>query len=237
MTDRPILFSSPMVRAIIAGEKTQTRRVMKPQPYSNGFGFSQGSYEITCHNDYLPPSVMLWDVKRNGRRIYTTSNAEGWETDCPYGVPGDRLWVRETWARDGSGGYRYYATDDVHELRRKMPSIHMPRVASRLTLQITGVRVQRLKSITEDDAKAEGADRLVMDDEHKFYQDTVNGTHRCGFAGLWNHINGDRHGADWDSDPYVWAISFSVMHGNIDTLPSSYDQSPTDPHHGGKVSA
>lgn len=92
MKEYPIPFKAAMVRAVLDGSKTQTRRICKNQPYGNGFAFDGGDY--LCHNDYLPPSAMLMDV-RSGKHSYTTSNLEGWEAECPYGVPGDRLWVRE----------------------------------------------------------------------------------------------------------------------------------------------
>lgn len=213
---RPILFSGAMVRAILAGTKTQTRRIMKPQPYSNGFGTRPGSYEIACHNDYLPPSVMLWDVKRFGRRVYTASNAEGWENDCPYGVAGDLCWVRETWANEEQfGGYVYRADhagdDPIGDGWR--PSIHMPRVASRLTLQIADVRVQRVQDISKADVIAEGiANRAGYPIEG-----VVAGWHEP-FAQLWDSINGKRPGADWDANPYVWALTFKAHHCNVDSM-------------------
>lgn len=91
--ERPILFSGPMVRALIDGSKTQTRRVCKSPPYSNGFHFD--GQEILCHNDYLPPSAMLMDYRDSGE-TYTTSDLEGWDFCCPYGQPGDRLRVKES---------------------------------------------------------------------------------------------------------------------------------------------
>ncbi|WP_457325129.1 hypothetical protein [Roseateles sp. P5_E11] len=97
--ERPILFSAPMVRALLAGTKTQTRRVCKSQPYANGFHFD--GHDFLCHNDYLPPSAMLMDCRRGGID-YTTSDHEGWTAECPYGQPGDRLWVRETFAIERS---------------------------------------------------------------------------------------------------------------------------------------
>ena len=192
---RPILLSGPMVRAIIGGTKTQTRRVINPQPY-------------------VLPEL---DVDTGAWQQFAGDKPYG-DFRCPYGSPGDLLWVRESWARDGGNGYLYCATDDVHELRRKMPSIHMPRIASRLTLSIVGVRIERLQSIAESDAKAEGALRMSLDDDGKFHADEASGTFRCGFAGLWNHINGKRPGADWDANPYVWAISFKVHLCNVDQM-------------------
>lgn len=189
MKERPILFSGPMVRAILEGKKTQTRRVVKPQPDQQ-------------HALALPPLP----------------------ASCPYGKPGDRLWVREriSWEHAGGNwlGVTYAAdghyeefleppvdwnTDDPPKTR---PSIHMPRWASRLTLEITEVRVQRLQDISEEDAIAEGMPNFIGR--------TVNGiavvrqspTPREEFATLWDSINGKRPGCSWSDNPCVWAITF-----------------------------
>jgi len=107
----------------------------------------------------------------------------------------------------------YRATWKTEHKWQWRPAIHMPRWASRLTLELTDVRVERLQDISEQDAIAEGADRLVMDDDGKFYE-SANGTHRCGYAGLWDHINGD---GSWDENPFVWCISFRTILANIDS--------------------
>lgn len=126
-------------------------------------------------------------------------------------IPGQKLWVRETFAHASNfpPTVRYYATDDVHEARRKRPAIHMPRWASRLTLAITNVRVQRLNEISEADAEAEGVDALSMADIPR--QATWNRRH--DFANLWDMIHG--HGA-WAANPYVVAVTFTVAKSNID---------------------
>lgn len=202
MKERPILFNAPMVRALLAGTKTQTRRICKPQPYGNGF---MVGHELVCHNDYLPPSVMLMDVGK-GKNQYTTSDAEGWESDCPYGAPGDSLWVRETFARYNIEAHRhdwaYAATPaaDWPKDGRWRPSIHMPRAASRITLEVTGVRVERLQKISEADALAEGA-RLHTDKDPDY-----------GYAGwyraLWESINGPE---SWAANPWVWVVEFKRL--------------------------
>lgn len=214
MTDRSILFSAPMVRSIIAEAKqpgtgkTQTRRVL----------------ELPEHLD--PASA--WADPGIGAGGYLKADASDGETTVrvyPRWEVRDRLWVKETWASDGhmikdrsgEAGVRYAATDDIHELRRRKPSIFMPRTASRLTLTVTAVRVERLQDITETDASDEGAPCGVMDDEGKFYPD-LSGTYRCGFAGLWRHINSKRPGADWDDNPWVVAITFKPALCNIDSL-------------------
>jgi hypothetical protein len=173
MKERPILFSGPMVRAILEGRKTQTRRIVR----------------------------------------------------CPFGQQGDRLWVRETWALDAYTGdmqfcIKYRAGGDYVTERngsdewvpvyqryidgcaldnwsRWRPSIHMPRWASRLTLEVTGVMVERLQDISEDDAKAEGVEQLAR---------SAGTNCRGAFQHLWDSINKDR--APWESNPWVWVVEF-----------------------------
>lgn len=184
MKERPILFSGPMVRALLAGTKTQTRRVVKPQPAGE------------------------WAVPG--------------KTACPYGQPDDRLWVRETWMDlQGTGVQlasksRYaYGADTIagswddecriaYGLKWK-PSIHMPRAACRITLEITGVRVERLQDISADDARAEGCpDKPVPGAE----QASVDAFARQWYGDLWEQINGP---GSWDANPWVWVVEFRVM--------------------------
>ncbi len=221
MTERPILFQGPMVRSLLAGTKTQTRRVCKNKVYSNGFHFD--GREILCHNDYLPPSAMLMDVKR-GKDEYTTSNLEGWEVECPYGAPGDRLWVRETWqAVNGNdrarhivthpapdrGWIEYAATPRADEPAYKWrPSIHMPRWACRILLEVTAVRVERLQAISESDCFAEGIDTEgaeYAEGQRYAAEGSPVPAARWAYARLWMSINGDD---SWRQNPWVWVISF-----------------------------
>jgi len=196
LSDKPILFSGPMVRALLDGRKTQTRRILKPR--KNACLIDGG-----WTDDYvLDPGNREWLERHYRFRI------------------GDRLWVKETWQSPALCPPQYRATDTERighwdpAVGPWKPSIFMPRCASRLTLSVTGARVQRLQEISEDDAKAEGAIRMVMDDEEKFYE-RADGTYLCGFAGIWAHING----ADsWDANPFVCAISFTVERGNIDSV-------------------
>lgn len=201
-TARPILFSTPMIRALLDGRKSMTRRIVKQQER-----LRMGT-DVLIEGDHRPEYLNEY-----GSWQQWVPNAKTMR--CPYGVPGDLLYVKETFAHVANfpPTVRYYATDDVHELRKKLPSIYMPRWASRLTLELTDVRVERLQDISEQDAIAEGADRLVMDDDGKFYE-SANGTHRCGYAGLWDHINGD---GSWDENPFVWCISFRTILANIDS--------------------
>lgn len=207
MKERAILFSAPMVRAILAGHKMQTRRVMRPQPPAGWFAESPDD----TREDGEPYDITpRWLVER-----------------CPHGKPGDRLWVRETWTHDADSiedaraqhedavslSPVYYRAgmpdDEAGTFSRWWPSIHMPRWASRITLEITEVRVQRLQEIGEDDARAEGVEPLVMTRKaypSKHAADVERRSYRPGFARLWGDINGKR--APWSSNPWVWALTF-----------------------------
>jgi len=188
--ERPILFAAPMVRAIISGAKTQTRRVM--------MSIGAGSRMPAANPSRTATDGRWW------------THPNGWER-CPYGVPGDRLWVRETFAEFPLPGDFVYRADHDERFPAELtwrPSIHMPRRASRLTLAVTGVRVERLQEISEHDARAEGIQPLQMD---------------CGsalprFEGLWESINGKRPRCSWSDNPWVWVIDFSSDRGER-TLP------------------
>jgi hypothetical protein len=204
MKERPILFQGAMVRALLAGTKTQTRRAMRVQPGDETTvtveHFNQTV--IDRHGDEQPgPEVFgaWWDDGESGLR-------------CPYGQPGDRLWVRETWAyhlhaqasqRDEDGPWVYAADGrpalQVRLCDRWRPSIHMPRVACRLTLDVTRVRVERLQEISDEDALAEGVDRTNT---------SISGYAKERYRTLWDSINGV---GSWDANPWVWAVSFKRM--------------------------
>ena len=218
MSERPILFSAPMVLAILAGAKTQTRRAIKaarpewirlnPQPHPDA----------------------------DGRLCFGWDGNVGYPMRCPYGQPGDKLWVREaympdppddgTWAGTAWRGCRDSQLEDIPERFRTpahcihratwqggdlvgwRPSIHMPRWASRITLEITGVRVEKLQDISEADARAEGcrsnADTLA---------ETGYATCRDAFRDLWESINGP---GSWDANHWVWCIEFRRLEaGNV----------------------
>lgn len=227
--ERPILFSSEMVKAILDDRKTQTRRLIVPQPDEDGL-----CRRIAGEGPWLDTS----------ERIYA----------CPYGKPGDRLWVRETLKRRDGGAWCYAADEQTVTLPEGDPrvpemiawahhkegstcvSIHIPRWASRITLSVTETRVQRLHDITEDDARAEGLSVSMRAtepgrDPHRGAcmhcgqrrEQHVGSAHSCrgisggwgfdartyrgGFAHLWDCINGKR--APWSSNPWVWAVSFA----------------------------
>ena len=193
MKERPILFSGPMVRAILDGSKTQTRRVAK--------------------HPLAQAAVRINSYRRQAEFDCILSDSTGGIIQCPHGTPGDRLWVRETWAheRDGTGcpddtGFLYRATDpgwdDEETGLRWRPSIFMPRIASRILLEITDVRVERLHEISADDCRAEGHPTdWSRSPDTKVHNDAA----RDWYMDLWESING--HGS-WHANPWVWAITF-----------------------------
>lgn len=188
--EKPILFSAPMVKAILGGRKTMTRRVVDPQ-----FTALWGQGIRAGHEDAYSIHV----------NIMADDGSWKW-LKCPYGKPGDTLWVRETFAVNCVGGqdfvfYRADCGSDGDGATWK-PSIFMPRKYSRITLRITGIRAERLQDISEEDAKAEGVTA---------WHDTTTGTaYRPEFCILWDSINAKR-GYGWDTNPWVWIVSFEKV--------------------------
>lgn len=205
MTDRPISFSAPMVRALLDGRKTQTRRVLKPQPEVNSAGLLRWERKG-------------WWVQGKASDVAVAQRIQ----------PGDRLWVREHWRTTQAfedlrpsqmtpenTRVKYLADDFVdnkgkrfahfHDGRRRH-GMHMPRWASRLTLVVTGVSVARLQDISRGDAMQEGCPFPNMADGQN---------PRDWFKGLWDQINGE--GA-WDANPWVGAYTFTVIAKNIDEV-------------------
>jgi hypothetical protein len=182
MKERPILFNAPMVQAIMEGRKTMTRRVISPQPKLServGFMWKGRAYGIGFNHD---------DTIRNFARPC-----------CSYGGPGDRLWVRETWGKvcDGSIVYRADYPGKKPYLSPSVggpwkPSIHMFRKYSRITLEITSIKVERLQSIGQVAACKEGCPDFVEPLEW--------------FQNLWDSINGKKY--PWSSNPWAWVIEF-----------------------------
>lgn len=251
MKERPILFSAPMVHALLDGRKTQTRRVVKPQPRMGVKG--DGSvisddyfvWDDTLRKPFCLPMVPMLRLEM--------------VEQCPYGYIGDRLWVRENWHIEGrstigdspesivciayrpcsqravAGGW----SQDSREFNRPtkemvcpttptfkkdgsirwFPSIHMPRWASRLSLEITEVRVQRLQDISDEDAESEGVDTECPGRCSVGWVNDVPGGRECPqpfcgdspvahFKRLWESINGP---GSWEKNPWVWALSFKVV--------------------------
>jgi hypothetical protein len=206
MKERPILFSAPMVRAILAGRKTQTRRLIRNPGRLDGLMLAG---EEANWSPYGGPGDRLW-VKENWRYAdwtddgmpyieYAADNARRLVEDVPEDWA-DR--VEAVWARLSEP--ENYGIDGKAADRKWRPSIFMPRWASRITLEVTEVRVQRLQEISEKDAEAEGADLTRAEEEGVLGYAEVGP--REMFAALWDDINGKR--APWSSNPWVWAITF-----------------------------
>lgn len=214
MKERPILFSAPMVRALLAGTKTQTRRAIKPQPPSieavkAKAGIGYGWIAATQRIAHWRVSGPVWAVR----------DLMGQEPQlrCRYGLPGDRLWVREAWAvhaildgrppRDIDAPVTYAADGPMPPLIGKLrPSMFMTRWASRITLEVTEVRVERLQDISEADAIAEGIVAQhgggwgLPAGEHFHFSDPP-----ISYWSLWEAINGP---GSVEANPWVWAVSF-----------------------------
>ena len=196
MKERPILFSGPMVRAILEGRKTMTRRVVRDLVSVEHLGARHVPMVKHCGNWYLP------------------------HERSPYGQPGDRLWVRETfsdtWELGDYPGEPFYKATYLDDWKshdpqnwavKWRPSIFMPRSSSRILLEVTAVRVERVQDISERDATAEGC-IASNDDLTDGYFDIPA---RSSFETLWDSINASR-GYGWDSNPWVWVVEFKAIH-------------------------
>jgi len=220
--ERGMIFNGEMVRAILDGRKTQTRRIMKVQPEPSksrpgDFWFSSKKLESMVHVSDLAP----------GNSPIADCHLFFQEHCCPFGTVGDRIWVRETFSghyldddqiqdikdgRDKASDLCEYRADypnNAQALEGWTPSIHMPRWASRITLEITGVRVERLNSISQEDAQAEG---MELTGWRPTYSDPDSGgevwTPYDNFAQLWESIYGE---GSWKANPWVWVIEFKVV--------------------------
>ena len=198
MKERPILFSGAMVRAILDGRKTQTRRIIKPHPH--------------------------W-INENNSVAHIGKKVGNVEYLCKYGQPGDRIFVRETFGTcDSYAPHIFYRADGEAPNKnfKWKPSIHMPRWASRITLEITGVRVERLQDISEDDALSEGLasvskygslfkhgipdfDGLPGNDNVGWPWVEWDSNPISAYKKLWESINGK---GSWEENPWVWVITF-----------------------------
>ncbi len=206
--ERPILFSPKMIRAILAGNKSQTRRIMKPQPTYDGLPVTK-----------ISPLLIGIDYHKTGEFMKHHPEYDRVVTSglwCPKGRPRDHLWVKEGWRPTIEGNeviVRYLADGAQHFFGDGMPpgwtipkaaakgnvtSLFMPRWASRITLEVTEVRCERLTDISYDDCEREG-----------ITPQQVEAAGNCivnAYAELWDSINGKTH--PWESNPWVWAISF-----------------------------
>jgi len=186
-----------MVRAILSGRTTQTRRIVKPQPTSDGYWWSHKGYSANGEN-----------IFRDGMPFFGK---------CPYGRIGDRLWVRETWCmypmagNDGDAGLIYRATNDCIPPSMWKPSIHMRRIDSRITLELIRVGVERLNEISEADAYSEGVTILP---EHQFSSggnQELRNEARTAFAKLWSTIHAADDPNGWAENPWVWVLQFKRL--------------------------
>ena len=211
MKERPILFITEMVRALLDGRKTQTRRVMKPQPKTCEGHTPNWQSQILDWVGYKYSNREHWFCHTCGIGLHHIDEYSAHGIICPYGQAGDHLWVRETWADmvcvastekgkgKGESNPIYKSTADSTELKilqgHWKPSIFMPRWASRITLEITGIRVQRVQEISFQDITAEGVD----DGQDIHYEE------------LWDSINGKKY--LWSSNPWVWVIEYKRLIG------------------------
>lgn len=203
MKERPILFSGEMVRAILEGRKTQTRRIVKPQP-SDTFLPQIGEYQRTLTDrkdgEQFPDPVVRFGASDENENY-----------PCPYGQPGDRLWVRETFAFNGERFiYRADQYDDtmpslaIQAGGKWKPSIFCTRAASRITLEIVSVRVERLQDISCEDALAEGIDHYCPGVTAALRGESESDPVQ-EYRELWESINGH---SSWEQNPWVWVIEF-----------------------------
>jgi len=201
--ERPIIFNGESVRAILDGRKTMTRRVVKPQPHA-GVRHSPGGGAL--------------------------EDGHGRPLRCPYGQPGDRLWVREMWRLEcpydddapsdlfpGDVSFIDYKADAMADrlitpgfAGRWRSSLHMPRWACRLVLEVEEVRVERLQEISDEDCEAEGVRPSIDGRGGSDWRDDESGWRRT-FRHLWDELNADR-GFPWSDNPWVWVVSFRVEH-------------------------
>ncbi len=235
MKEYPILFNGEMVQAILAGQKTQTRRVIEPQPKVNSLCLS-------------PIDCQLVGITKDGTPAGNRRSVGAWLT-CPYGIPGDKLWVRETWrlaSINANIPYAQFWTVQFADFRclphpqpdrdlflplakkdvfaeglvgdkfgKWRPSIHMYKWMSRITLEVTNIRAERLNDISDNDAVAEGIKDLChcgdYIDDHGFSSGhnpvSMPGWAIDNFSELWDSING-KSSYSWESNPWVWVIEF-----------------------------
>lgn len=223
MKERPILFSGSMIMALLAGTKTQTRRVMKLQPAIHPSVYFGEDAKLRAGESFKGGALAVWPGE---------SEFDYCDCHCPYSQPGDRLWVKEKWRTrrewDSISPSKLPCADDflvqthldyaatiqsgLHGKWR--PSIFMPRWASRITLEIESVRVERLQEIGDDDAIAEGIEwgkhdeKIPMEGYRMYGGCGITNDPRVSYRTLWESING---AGSWDANPFVWIIGFSAL--------------------------
>jgi hypothetical protein len=225
MEEHPILFSKAMVCALLEGRKTQTRRVMsfQPEPHTEVHG-----------PELYAPVVVKCGEEEPGTEIFGVYG-DDWGLKCPYGQPGDRLWVREKWRceelESGLDGVRFSGDNTFRKIENTIetshslgehnnnrtlwinnkwrPSIFMPRWACRIELEIVSVRAERVREITRNDAIAEGVSGVWKNppEKEEYYQRVLLNPYVANYSVLWDEINASR-GFGWDVNPWVWVIEF-----------------------------
>jgi hypothetical protein len=219
MKSRPILFSTPMVQAILEGRKTQTRRIVKPQPPLENidedpcFDYDRGVEKGSMENPVLYAEWAQWQDE------FVNTTTKPIESHCvysPYGKHGDVLWVRETFFKNpNTGVFVFKAATEMRiidtDFVKWKPSIFMPKDAARIWLKITDVRVQRLQDIDSGDAISEGIEfwwsDLFSEYRYKDYANVKDNWRSSvsSFQSLWSSIHGIN---SWDDNPWVWVIEF-----------------------------
>ena len=236
--ERPILFSGPMVRAILEGRKTQTRRPVKGEPQVRLLDRVRGDFPF--HKINACAGIHAARLNKHGAVSVLADDRENelgvkpgeFEWLCPYGAPGDRLWVRETWRLQFTGRDTIWEFPDGATMKRDLPddadthakrliqtgrggwrpSIHMPRWASRLTLEVVRVRVERLDVISEADAIAEGVYPLPAgtDDDAEHFDAS---DHRTAYLSGWDSMYARKPELQWKANPWVWVVEFKRVGG------------------------
>ena len=234
MADRPILFSGPMVRALLAGTKTQTRRMLKGQP-PEWATYCQQPTMLNVLQQWVPSGLWAWSEEEQNpprplRRWPVNTDGQHYWLRPRFSI-GDRMWIREGWKATGLAAFnkpsetricgRFAYKADPEQLPRDAmipwrPSIHMPRWASRMTLIVTDVRVERLQDISEADAIAEGCKQYSSSTKlSRPFNADWKGIYREGYAELWNEING---AGSWEANPWIAAYTFRFIKQNIDQI-------------------
>ena len=228
MKERPIIFSTPMVQAILEGLKTQTRRVVKPFVDKSSWKKSAETREkewrpqlrlAPVHHGYYDDMWCLFNKDDQPASVPYTGRR------CPYGKHGDLLWVRETfcvWSYDNNDVW--YKASPISSQgwhnetlknngKKWKPSIHMPKKYARIWLEIVGVRVERVQDISDVDAMAEGvkSNICLASLEEPDYREEIG--YRYAFSVLWDSINGKKEGCSWADNPWVWIVEFKRVEG------------------------